>query len=324
MASVPAAKPDEPWQEGVIELDKVIREIELQLEAIEAADTLYEEASFGSRLEALDAIEFAILARMEGLIAAGGPAEALVSLRQRAETVRSRLEAVDDRLLRSVRAGIRSGALRGTELRRRLEVYAGSGRGKRCQNGGAYDSLDALIGGVFCAEPAPGETAEREPEMVAYQPTPARIIFEFVERAGFQKGDTFYDLGSGLGQVVMLVHLLGGVAGVGIEFDPAYCEYARQCAQILDLSRVDFIHADAREADYAGGTVFFLYTPFEGRMLQQVLERLREEAKTRTIGVYTYGPCTFAVSRQDWLKHVGPEVYSIDSLAAFRSFGGGS
>jgi SAM-dependent methyltransferase len=300
-------------------LEKVIREIQAELEAIERDDALYEEASFGSRLQALDAIEFAILERLEKMLAASSQPEALLSLQQRAETAKSRLEAVDDRLVQDLRAGIRSGALRGAELRRHLEAYAGSGRGKRRQDGGAYDSLDALIGGVLLAEAAPGEVVEREPEMVAYQPTPAHIIFELVERAGFRKRDIFYDVGSGLGQVVILAHLLSGVAAKGIEYDPAYCEYARRCAQALDLSGIEFVHADAREADYAGGTVFFLYTPFEGRMLQQVLERLRMEAKTRTIRVYTYGPCTFAVSHQDWLAPVGQMAHHVDRLAVFES-----
>jgi hypothetical protein len=300
-------------------LDEVIREIQAELEAVEQDGALDDEASFGIRLQALDAIEFAILERIEGLLSAGSRAEALLSLRQRAESARRHLEAADDRLFRNLRAGIRSGALRGPELRRQLEAYAGCGRGRRRQDGGAYDSLDALIGSVLCAGPAPVETAAREPEMVAYQPTPARVIFELVESAAFQKRDTFYDLGSGLGMVVMLAHLLSGVIAVGIEFDPAYCEFARQCARDLNLSGIDFVHADAREAEYGDGTVFFLYTPFEGRILQQVLERLRGEAGTRTIRVYTYGPCTFAVSRQDWLAAVGQEPHQVDRLAAFRS-----
>ncbi|MFN2243661.1 MAG: hypothetical protein ACK2U2_15315 [Anaerolineae bacterium] len=301
------------------ELEKGIRAIRAELEAIERDGALYDEACFGSRLQALDAIEFAILKRVEGLLAAAGQPEAVLTLQQRAQTAKNRLEATDEKLFERLRAAIRSGSLRGAELRRQLEAYAGSGRSKRCQGGGAYDSLDALIGGVFLAEAAPGEVVEREPEMVAYQPTPAHIIFEVVERAGFQKHDIFYDLGSGLGQVVILAHLLSGVAAKGIEYDPAYCEYARRFAQDLNLSGVEFVQADAREADYTGGTVFFLYTPFEGRMLQQVLERLRGEAKTRTIRVYTYGPCTFAVSHQDWLALVRQEALGVDRLAAFRS-----
>ena len=289
---------------------------------MERDDTLYEEAGFGSRLEALDAIEFSILERVEGLLAANSQEEALLALkaacRGGAEPAGSnRREAVSPTARRH-----QVWRLRGTELRRRLEAYAGSGRGKRSQSGGAYDSLDALLSGILLAEAAPGEATERESEMVFYQPTPARIIFELVERAAFQQHDTFYDLGSGLGQVVILVSLLSGVTAKGIEFDPAYCEYARRCAQELNLSGVDFINVDAREAEYADGTVFFLYTPFEGRMLQDVLERLKAEAQKRGIGVYTYGPCTQEVSRQDWLESVDQNDHHINRLAVFRSVRG--
>jgi len=300
-------------------MENAMREIWSELEAIEQDDILYKEASFGPRLEALDEIEVNILARVERLLAASSQAIELAALKHRAGATRDRLEAIDEELFRRLRAGITSGDYRGAELQHRLETYAGSGRGKRYQHSGPYDSLDALLSGILLARPAPGETMARESEMVFYQPTPARVIFELAERAALQTHDTFYDLGSGLGQVVILVHLLSGAAAKGVEFDSAYCEYARRCAQELNLSGVDFINVDAREADYSDGTVFFLYTPFEGRMLQQVLERLRGEAEKRRIGVYTYGPCTFAVSRQDWLEHVGPNDHHTHKLAAFRS-----
>ena len=296
-----------------------IRQIETELEAIERDDTLYEEACFGGRLEALEAIECSILEQVDHLRVAHGNTGTLVVLRERAELLGSRLEAVDESLFHSLREGIRSGALRRLALRHRLETYAGCGRPDRVQNRKVYDSLDALVGGVFLAGAAPGEPAHLDPEMVAYQPTPARIIFELVDRAGFRADDVLYDLGSGLGQVVFLANLLSGVRAKGVEVDPAYCAYARRSAQDLGLSQVSFILADAREADYSDGTAFFLYTPFEGDMLQQVLARLKGEAETRTIRVYTYGPCTFVVSRQDWLRPVDQSVHRIDKLAAFRS-----
>ncbi len=300
-------------------MEKVIREICSALEAIEQDGTLYEEANFCGRQGALDAIEVSVLNRVAGLLAASSQAGSLVALKQRAETARTQLEAIDDGLFHRLRAGIRSGALRGTALRPRLEAYAGNA-GE--QDDGSYDSLDALISGVLLVEAAPAEAAQREAEMVFYQPTPARLMLELVERSELQEHDTFYDLGSGLGQVVILVHLLSGVAAKGVEVDPAYCEYARRCAQELDLSRVEFIHADAREAEYSDGTAFFLYTPFEGKMLQVVLARLRREAERRKIDVYTYGPCTPEVARQEWLRSVDQNADRTDRLAAFKSVRG--
>ena len=66
--------------------------------------------------------------------------------------------------------------------------------------------------------------------MIYYQKTPARIILELVKKAAFQPGDVFYDLGSGLGQAAILVNLLASVISKGVEFEPAYCHYAKTCA----------------------------------------------------------------------------------------------
>ena len=113
--------------------------------------------------------------------------------------------------------------------------------------------------------------------------------------------------------------LLSEAQAKGIEFEPAYCDYARQCAKELNLSRVEFTNADAREVDYSDGTVFFMYTPFEGRLLQEVLEKLKGESRRRKIRVCTYGPCTLQVSRQGWLKRVDQNGNSVDKLTVFEN-----
>jgi precorrin-6B methylase 2 len=146
--------------------------------------------------------------------------------------------------------------------------------------------------------------------MVFYQKTPARIIFKMVKAGRFTKDDVFFDIGSGLGQVAMLVNLLSGIRTVGVEFDPAFCKYSEDCAAMLGLQEIAFINADAREADYSLGTVFFMYTPFKGKMLQDVLEMLKQESLKRKIRIVTYGPCTPEVAAQDWLRLVSPKTQS--------------
>jgi SAM-dependent methyltransferase len=155
--------------------------------------------------------------------------------------------------------------------------------------------------------------------MVFYQPTPARIVLELIEKADLTKEDVFYDAGSGLGQVAILVNLLSGVRTKGVELEPAYCDYARRCTRELNLSQVEFMNVDAREADYSDGTVFFMYTPFEGSLLQEVLEKLKGESCKRMIWVYTYGPCTLQVARQSWLERVDRNGDCMHKLAMFRS-----
>ena len=154
--------------------------------------------------------------------------------------------------------------------------------------------------------------------MVFYQPTPARVILQLVEEAEVTEQDVFYDLGSGLGRVPILVHLLSGSMARGIEFEPAFVAYAERCARALNV-QAEFVNADARDADYADGSVFFLYTPCRGRMLQEVISRLKAVSREREIRVCTYGPCTEEVARKDWLTRVNRGGPSPRGLAVFTS-----
>jgi hypothetical protein len=115
------------------------------------------------------------------------------------------------------------------------------------------------------------------------------------------------------------VNLISGAATRGIEYEPAYCHYATTTASQLNLPNVDFINKDGRNGDYTRGNVFFLYTPFEGRMLQDMLDILQKESKKRTITIFTYGPCSPHVARQDWLYGNNDGADNPAQLYQFRS-----
>ena len=155
--------------------------------------------------------------------------------------------------------------------------------------------------------------------MVFYQQTPARVIFELAERAQLTPNDTFFDIGSGLGLVATLINLLTRAKTRGIEYEPAYCDYATACASKLNLADVTFINTTARNGDYAEGSVFFIYTPFEGTMLQQMLDILKKESLNRPIRIFTYGPCSPHVAQQNWLSCVKGPADDDYTLYEFRS-----
>jgi hypothetical protein len=291
----------------------IIYEIQSDIAAIEKNSALYEESNFDSRVEAIDYVEFHIIDRIEGLLHTTNQPEELTTLKQSAERVKRQLEDVDHTLFQRLRAAISIGVCRGVALKGLIDKYVrGDSTGGRRHDEIGYDGLDLFINGLLLVNPIPIEINPTEPEMVFYQQTPVRIILEMIEKADLTKQDVFYDLGSGLGQVAILVHLLSGVTAKGIEFEPAYCDYAKEGATSLNLTQVEFINADARKADYSDGTVFFMYTPFRGTMLNDVLERLRRESRQRTIRLYTYGPCTAEVSRQTWLKgENGSDLYKL-------------
>jgi hypothetical protein len=294
-------------------------ELLTDIEAIEGDTALLEESNFSNRAEAIDDIEFTIIDRIDGLLTTQSTEE-LLSLKEHAERLRQQLEAVDTAMFQRLRAGIRAGGCRGAALRELIHHYVGHDSNTRRHDQPGYDSRDAFINGLLLTHPLPTETRDREEEMVFYQQTPARIILELAEHTS--RDDVFYDLGSGLGQVSILVHLVSDATTRGVEFEPAYCDYARASVAALDLSFVQFINTDARTADYSDGTIFFLYTPFTGKMLDDVLKRLYEISRSRTIRLFTYGPCTPQVSQQEWLRCVEGNGEHIYRLGAFISTGG--
>jgi len=281
--------------------------------------SLLEPDRLRERMEALDRLDAYF---PDGAEAGYGAESNAAELYRRAREIRERLEAVNCQIYDAIRGEIRRGErseslmrwARGTE-----EIEAGAGAG----NGMGYDFLDELIAGVFQFEESKdsneptGGAAEREPEMVFYQPTPARHIFSLIGLTALTAYDVFVDLGSGLGHVPMLVSACTGARCIGIELDAIYVEHARQCARRLNLERVTFIQQDARAADLSGGTVFYLYTPFTGGILRSVLDNLKREAATRPIRICTYGPCTSVVADEAGLE--AGSTLEMNRITLFRS-----
>jgi precorrin-6B methylase 2 len=309
---------------GIINHDlttaSAIAEMRSAIDLIEKNALLYDEKNFDQRVEAIDFIDFQIIVRIADLLQKPALSTQLLSLKHRAENVKAELEEIDINLFQKLQANIRAGTYKGEEFKKLVNEYTGFNLAdSEHQEEPGYDNLDIFINGLLTLQPMPGQTKDLEPEMVYYQKTPARIIFELVERVALVKEDVFYDLGSGLGQVGILVNLLAGITTKGVEFEPAFCNYAKSCATELNLSNVTYINIDARETDYSQGTIFFMFTPFNGEMLQAVLDHLKDEALSRKIKIVTYGPCTAQVALQTWLNVASPKDDNIYKLGVFTS-----
>ena len=298
-----------------------IFELQSYIEVIEGNSSLYEEKNFDQRMEVIDFIGFQVIGGIEELLRKTDQSDELFLLKGRAEKVKSALEEIDAGLFQRIQTTIRTGEYRGEAFKDLVREYVDPDPGYTGEQGETgYDNLDVFINGLSLFQAMPEQTKELEPEMVYYQKTPVRIVFELVEKVSFREGDVFFDLGSGLGQVAVLVNLFAGITVKGVEFEPAFCGYARNCAAQLNLSNVTFIHADARKADYSGGTVFFMFTPFRGVILQEVLEILRKESLLRKIKIITYGPCTTQVALQSWLDLAIPGDGNVYKLSVFSSY----
>jgi len=219
----------------------------------------------------------------------------------RVKALRTRLEAVNAGLYQSIRAEIMHGAQPHTLLQW-IQASASWKETGSPTPGLGYDCRDELVSGILQFREPREASLPRVREMLFYQPTPVRHIVHMITANALSEADVLVDVGSGLGHVPMLASMLTGVQGLGIEVEAAYVASAQECAQSLHLSRVRFIHEDARAADLSSGTVFYLYSPFTGSVLADVLEKLRKESTRRPIRICTLGPCTCTLAQESWLQ----------------------
>jgi SAM-dependent methyltransferase len=124
--------------------------------------------------------------------------------------------------------------------------------------------------------------------MIGYHASGVASIVRALLEVPVVPADVVVDLGAGLGKVVLLTRLLTGATARGIELQGALVDRARAAASSLALD-VSFTHADAREAAIDDATVFFLYVPFTGPVLAEVLRRLHAVARRRDIVVCALG-----------------------------------
>jgi Methyltransferase domain len=286
------------------------------LKAIEADRYLTDSDRFRERAAALDLLDAFDLDSETSRVDV--PSDHL-ALCRRARLLRAELEAANSRLYERIRDSIRGGAGRNALLRCAAEVTdEATQQTNASDDGDSYDCLDELLSGMFRFAVPDQPRIDLPPEMVAYQPTPARHIFEMIRRARLTAEDVVVDLGSGLGHVPLLVAICTPARAIGIDLDPAYVDCARQSAEELRLRDAIFLTGDARDVDLSSGTVFYLYTPFRGSILRAVLDRLRSEAVARAIRVCTFGPCTPVVAGVSWLTLDAAES---GHISVFRSDG---
>jgi len=215
-----------------------------------------------------------------------------------------------DELLRlealTARAELQAGALRGTALLERLLAVPPRER-------------DAWTDQLLGLEEAPPDVADLPRGAVPYLPCGVEEILTLVRELPLRPKDTLIDLGSGLGKVAILAHLLAGARAHGVELQAPLVRAARErCAALgLGSDAVSFIHANAVEAEL-DGSIFFLYAPFNGELLTAVLGRLQEIALRRAIAVCAVGLELRGVA---WLRprptsHVSLTLYDSCSPSA--------
>jgi SAM-dependent methyltransferase len=183
-------------------------------------------------------------------------------------------------------------------------------------------SRDAWVDRRFGLAGLPDDDPALPMGCVPYLPSPVDVVLRTVAAADVRESDVFVDIGMGAGRTAALVQLLTGAAVVGVEIQPALAEAAGALFARLELPHLRCVVGDAPALTehFATGTVFFLYCPFGGERLTQVLTALEAIAATRPIRVCCVDlplpPCP-------WLVHDAPPDGAGD-LVVYRSVGAAS
>jgi hypothetical protein len=236
------------------------------------------------------------------------------ALQGRALDLLDAMDALDREGFAAIRDAIRRG-----EGRAALEAWLEVG----VPTGQHYDMLDHLLAGVLDLREPHVERPAPPPEMVFYQPTPARHIVDGIRRAAIASHDVVLDIGAGLGHVPMLVNVLTGARAMGVEREPAYVASAMDAVRALGLGNVSIVEGDARDADLSTANVFYLFTPFVGTILRDVAAKIEQQARQRPVRIVTLGPCSRTFARMRWLRSDDPVPTAVDRIVVFHAAFGG-
>lgn len=291
----------------------VLQSIISEFEQYEQSHELFEETNFNIRDKTLETIKI-----IRGSSQFSDEV-AKASLIQRTEKLESLIHSYNRSIYLKYLSLLQDRKIKNNEIREVLNRFTSYKAKSLFTNHYASDDLDYLVDGIFNYNLDNIRLPKRSMEYHHLEVTPAKVILDLIDQLEITKDDVFYDFGSGLGHVVILVHILAGAKCVGIEIESTYCELANKSISSLNLSDVTIQNADVLEVDYESGNIFFFYSPFSGKLLDDVLSKLQLLARDKQIIVCTFGPVTMDMVKVDWLTPRHEQMIHPFRLAVFNS-----
>lgn len=205
------------------------------------------------------------------------------------------------------------------ELRERLNKFTRYRKGVKLTASYGPENLDHLINAITEYDVDSIRLPKREKEMIHLEVTPLAVVIELADILHPLPADLFYDLGSGLGHALMVYNLLTGLPAVGIEIEPYYCELSAASVSSLHLKGISIRNENVLDSTMDDGTIFFLFSPFTGGLLEQVLDKLKQLSERRSITICSYGPLTKTLVNHSWMKIMDERMADPFRLAVFHS-----
>lgn len=134
--------------------------------------------------------------------------------------------------------------------------------------------------------------------------TSYRALDIIAAKLDLKQSDTFFDIGCGYGRVVCHFSRFGIRRCVGIELSPELARIARENAARVKgrACPIEIRQGDAVEADYRAATILYLYNPFPGEVMKEVLARVRSDRAGEPLRIVYANPTEQAVlAETPWL-----------------------
>ena len=147
-------------------------------------------------------------------------------------------------------------------------------------------------------------------DAVPNEPVDYLLLRKFMKPLDLSPQDVVYDIGCGMGRVLCAFARRNVSRCIGIEFDPTLALIAKNNGDRLRgrQAEIQVECCDAAEADYSGGTIYWLFNPFGSLTLQTVVQRLHRSVadQPRLIRLVYVNPVHEDVLNQSgWLHRSG-------------------
>jgi len=159
-----------------------------------------------------------------------------------------------------------------------------------------------------------------EAEQTLYEGTPYAMIRDFVHTIKPKKGDVVYDLGSGLGRVVLYSAMTTDAMVTGIELLEERVAQAEELKNKFGIENARFIQGNVLGQDFSDGTIFFMFNPFSHETTMEVIRRLRQINTKKRIVIASWAQSNIYLEKQPWLRDMnGVEKEGSEELRFFES-----
>lgn len=129
----------------------------------------------------------------------------------------------------------------------------------------------------------------------------------------------FIDLGCGKGRALIVASHLGFKKVLGVEFAPELAEIARKNLAQLGLSHALVVQGDVADFSFPNSDlIIYLFNPFSGEVLRQVIAGLQRCEAKRIYVVYNSPKCADILDSSGFFTRLGPPLATRWTIQIWR------